>query len=490
MVWSGVYGPPVRLPLLGILVLLIAGLLVPPAADAAAYAQIEGSGATASELLVEQWIADAAGDGLKVVYNGVGAARGRSDFAHTSTDFGISELPFQGGDDASDRPYAYVPLLATGLAFPYHLERDGRLVEGLRFSAGTLARIFAGDVTSWSDPAIAADNNGRRLPGTPIRTVVRADGSATTHVLTGYLAEQASDIWAACGSDATQYFPQACGGKAVSGSDQVVNTVRAAAGDGTIGYVESNYAAPADVPVAAVQNAAGRYVHPDWWAVSLAVRGDTTDRRSYPLSYVTSAIVPTAADDPRMTTAKRQALVDFLSYAVCAGQLKAAPFGYAPLPLERVRQAFDGIEAAAAGDPGVDLSGHDPGHCDNPTFDETDLDRDVLGEVAAMPAACQRSGAGPCGTSGPPADERRPAITGRARVGAWVQADPGRWVGADGFRYRWLADGRPIAGARRPAYRIAARLLGSRLTVRVTATSEEFPSRTVSSAGRRVRASG
>lgn len=462
--------------------------LLPSTATAAPYAQIEGTGDVGSELIVQQWVADVDAQGMKVYYTAGGSTKGRSDLARGATDFAISALPDTGGADSSERPYATVPLVGTGLAFPYRLERHGERVSGLRFSGSTLTRIFAGDITRWNDPAIVADNNGRRLPSTPIRTVVRSDGSPTTQALTDYFVAEHPGEWSGCGgTEATAYFPLACGGERKAGSDQMVHTMQSFGSDGTIGYVENSYAAIAGVTVAEVRNDAGWYVAPTWWGVALALRGDTEDPRSYPLSYVTSAIVPTAADDPRMTSGKRQTLVDFLSHSVCAGQYKAAPYGYAPLPLNRVQDAFAGIESAAAGDPEVDLAGRGPSTCDNPTFDRRHLDRDELGTATPMPAPCAATGAGPCGTTGPARAHRAPAIIGRVRAGSTVKADEGRWSGADSLRYRWLAGGRPVAGAHGPRLHLTGRLVGRWLKVQVTGRSADFHPTTATSSARRVQ---
>ncbi len=54
-------------------------------------------------------------------------------------------------------------------------------------------------------------------------------------------------------------------------------------------------------------------------------------------------LIPTGANDTRMTTNKRQTLVDFLSYSLCEGQGKAGAYGYSPLPLNLVQAGFDQV---------------------------------------------------------------------------------------------------------------------------------------------------
>ncbi|CAN5449671.1 hypothetical protein BH11ACT8_BH11ACT8_30170 [soil metagenome] len=194
-----------------------------------------------------------------------------------------------------------------------------------------------------------------------------------------------------------------------------MNRVAGFGGNGAIAYVENSYPASRDYPVVKVANAAGYFVAPTRYDVAIALRGaevapdgtpdltgvwDSSDKRAYPLSSWSDAIMPTGADDPRMTTGKRQALVDLATYSLCAGQTKAGPYGNAPLPLGLVERGFEALADVAAVDPDVELTDHDVSHCANPTFDRTDLDRDLLGEIAPQPQACDQVGHGPCGVAG------------------------------------------------------------------------------------------
>jgi hypothetical protein len=66
------------------------------------------------------------------------------------------------------------------------------------------------------------------------------------------------------------------------------------------------------------------------------------------------------------------------------------------LPLNLVQAGFDQLAKLKTADPGVDIQKLDLTACANPTFDRTDLTRNVLGEIASQPAACDKTGAGPC----------------------------------------------------------------------------------------------
>ncbi|GAA5154136.1 hypothetical protein GCM10023340_37130 [Nocardioides marinquilinus] len=394
----------------------------------AAYATIEGTGSTWSELIVKQWIADVDAIGIKVVYTGGGSSKGRKDFAQNTTDFAISEIPYQGRDEAGQadtsngRDFSYLPIVAGGTAFTYQLKVGDDLVRNLRLSGETIAKIFTGQITNWNDAQITADNNGRSFPDKTIVPVVRSDGSGTTAQLTSWLDAAYPSIWRPYFGRAglTSYYPRKGDTMiAQAGSDQVMNTVSGFAGDGTIGYVEYSYPIDKDYPVVKVLNRAGYYVEPTQYNTAVALtkarinrdRSDPTryltqildgvynnpDPRAYPISSYSYMIIPTAADDRRMTTAKRQSLADFLYYSLCSGQTKAGPYGYSPLTLNLVEAGFEQVAQLKKADPAVDLTDRDVRSCNNPTFDGKDPSRNRLAEIAAMPPACDRQGEGPCG---------------------------------------------------------------------------------------------
>lgn len=394
----------------------------------AAYAQIEGSGSTWSEVIVQQWISDVDALGMKVTYNGGGSSQGRKNFAQNVTDFGISEIPYPGvdefgnADNSNGREFAYLPIVAGGTAFTYQLKIGNELVRNLRLSGETLTKIFTGQITDWSDPAITADNNGRAFPKLAITPVVRSDGSGTTAQLTTWMDAEYPSIWRPYfgKSGYTSYYPRKGRMLAQSGSDQVMNTISGFAGNGTIGYVEYAYPLNKDYPVVKVLNDGGYYVEPTQYNVAVALTQarinedrsspmyltqildgvyNAQDPRAYPLSSYSYMIIPTGASDQRMTTAKRQTLGDFMYYSLCEGQAKAGPYGYSPLPLNLVQAGFTQLARLKAADPAVDIENRDATRCNNPTFVAGDLKQNKLAQIAPQPAACDKQGEGPCGTA-------------------------------------------------------------------------------------------
>jgi phosphate transport system substrate-binding protein len=413
-------------------------------AFATAYTQIEGSGSTWSEVILQQWISDVDALGMKVTYSGGGSSQGRKNFAQSVTDFGISEIPFQGTDEfgnadtSNGRKYAYLPIVAGGTAFTYQLRVAGKMVRNLRLSGDTLAKIFTNQISNWNDPAIAKDNNGRVLPSLPITPVVRADGSGTTAQLTTWLDKVYPTIWRPFfgHTGLTSYFPRKGRAIAAAGSDQVMNTIAGAAGNGTIGYIEYSYPLNKRFPVVKLLNNSGFFVEPTQYNVAVAltkakINEDTSsqdylteilddvytsaDPRAYPLSSYSYMLLPTGADDRRMTTSKRQTLVDFMFYSLCEGQSKAGAYGYSPLPLNLVTAGFAQLGKLKTADPAVDITNRDATKCNNPTFVKGDLRRNHLAEIAPQPAACDKVGQDPCGTV---TGTVKPATTGSAGASA------------------------------------------------------------------------
>jgi phosphate ABC transporter phosphate-binding protein len=424
---------------------LLAALAAGPAGASTEYAEIEGSGSTWAYGIIAPWIAQVqAAYGMRITFNQSGSSQGRKDFANGVTDFGDSDIPYQGVDpttgqtDASTRKYAYLPVVAGGTAFTYHLTVAGHLVTNLRLSGETVAKIFTNKITNWSDPQITKENGGHALPSETIKPVVRSDGSGATAQFTLWMDKQYASIWRPFNggkSGLTSIFPRQGNQIAVAQDAGVMNTIKGSGGEGEIGYTEYSYPLQAHFPVVYVENRAGYFVQPTQYNVAVALTqarivgcsnsGNCNpsgipansyltqnldavytykDARTYPLSSYSYMIVPASKTDQRMTVPKRQTLADFLSYSLCTGQRLAGPYGYSPLPLNLVKAAFGQLEklgpqadgGAVAGvqvkNPSANLAS-----CNNPTFVKGNLSANHLAQVAPMPLACQKATSQPCG---------------------------------------------------------------------------------------------
>ncbi|MHA7133564.1 phosphate ABC transporter substrate-binding protein PstS [Oerskovia turbata] len=203
---------------------------------------LAGAGASSQEKAVAGWIAGF-GDmapGVTVSYDAVGSGGGREQFLSGATQFAGSDAALKEDElaTATDRCFGgeaiEVPLYISPIAVIYNL--PGLDTEHLQLSAETLAKIFNREITTWNDPAIAAENEGVELPATAIIPVNRSDESGTTENFTEYLADASNGAWP---HEASGDWPLS-GGQSGQGTQGVVDTVTGA--EGAIGYADASRA--------------------------------------------------------------------------------------------------------------------------------------------------------------------------------------------------------------------------------------------------------
>jgi phosphate transport system substrate-binding protein len=315
-----------------------------PPAEAAiscAAGSIRAQGSSAQTNAVNTWIRNyqVSCPDATVEYDSVGSGTGLKDFIAGTGDFAGSDSPLatadQPGADARCRTGAaiHLPMVVGPIALAYNVAGVGEL----RLRPATIAKIFAGTVTAWNDPAIKADNPDAVLPSTAIRPVHRADNSGTTDNFTKFLAATAAGDWQ-YGSGSKWAAP---GGGAEKGSNGVSAAV--AQTDGAIGYVEWSYAEFHNLATARVGNGAREFVALTDQAAARTVAGarttgtgadlqltidyNTAAAGAYPIVLVTYEVV--------CARGSAKLVKSFLTYtSSAAGQAAAARLGYAPLPEE------------------------------------------------------------------------------------------------------------------------------------------------------------
>ncbi len=201
-----------------------------------------GGGSSAQEVAVQAWTAglQETNPDLTIDYDPAGSGTGRESFQAGAVGFAGSDRafktdeiaagPFDGCVDGSD--LVEIPTYISPIAVVFNL--DG--VDSLNLDPATLAGIFAGTITTWNDPAIAALNEGVELPATSITPVHRSDDSGTTENFTDYLFATAPDVWT---SEPDGVWPLS-GGEAAQGTSGVISAVEG--GQGTIGYADASRA--------------------------------------------------------------------------------------------------------------------------------------------------------------------------------------------------------------------------------------------------------
>jgi phosphate transport system substrate-binding protein len=379
-----------------------------PAQAADSYVTISGAGSTWSAVAINAWAVDMNAFGLTVNYAPTGSTDGRFQYRVGTVDFGVSEIPYEDAvppEQLPSRSFAYMPIVAGGTAFMYHLTVGGRQITDLRLSGETLTKIFTGQITNWGDPQITRDY-GRALPSEPIVPVVRSDGSGTTAQFSLYMSKKFPSIWGPfctkyaglnpCGE--LSFFPNAPNFKRQNGSNGVSGYVSAAYGEGSITYVEYAYPKALHYPVVKVLNQAGYYTLPTAPNVAVAltkavINPNLTqnldgvyanpDPRTYPLSSYSYMIVPTSTATP-FSTNKGRSLTTFMNYFLCAGQQKADVLGYSPLPVNLVNAGFAVVRKVPGFVAPPSLSS-----CNNPALS-------IL-QSAPQPSACDKVGTpNPC----------------------------------------------------------------------------------------------
>ncbi len=319
-----------------------------------------GAGASSQQAAMEAWQAGFEGEYPEVQfsYDPVGSGGGREQFISGATDFAGSDAPLDeeelttaqercGGGEVFELPNYISPI-----AVIFNLEG----VDTLNLSPGTIARIFAGQITTWNDPAIAAENPDAQLPDTAITPVHRGDDSGTTDNFTDYLFQTAGDVWTA-EPDGVWPLP---GGEAANGTSGVVevvtNTVGAVtyadasrAGDlgvVSVGVGEEFVAPSAEAAAAVVENSPpvegrGEY------DFAIEVNRQTEGSGEYPIVLVSYHIGCVQYDDQAAADNVRA----FMEYVVSEdGQQAAAEnAGNAPISETLREQAQPAVEAITAG---------------------------------------------------------------------------------------------------------------------------------------------
>lgn len=202
--------------------------------------ELNGAGASSQESAQAAWRTGFQTTNADVTINydpsGSGAGResfqqGAVAFAGSDAAFTTDELTGEFAGCAADSGIVEVPAYISPIALAFNVKG----VDELNLDAETTAKIFAGEITQWNDPAIAALNKDADLPDQKIVAVHRSDKSGTTGNFTDYLAANEADIWT---PGSVEEWPTEFGGEAAQGTSGVVEAIKN--GVGTIGYADSS----------------------------------------------------------------------------------------------------------------------------------------------------------------------------------------------------------------------------------------------------------
>jgi phosphate transport system substrate-binding protein len=393
-------------------------------------APIRGRGSSYVGPAMDQWKADAQIQGLKVSYTVTGSPDGLTAFKASTVDFAGTEAEFSSllagtGEQDVPRGFQYIPDVAGAVAVMYNVDdRAGNKVTTLRLSRRTIARIFMGKISKWSDPAISADNGGIKLPDQNIEVVYRSGQSGTTALFYDFVQNMDPGTfrqWVADNRFPTNvrlialdsspgFAPHTRG---ATTSDVMASTV--ASTKWTISYDEFSYALIHGANVAYVDNQSGNWVRPFAGNISAALEsarlrpdlsqelsGVYTSRHpaAYPISAYSYIVTQCARAGDRPTckgnygnAGVSETLRQWLRYIACDGQVEMANIGYSPLPPNLSQEIANSI-ARMYGDRAPERL--TPANCANPRFHGRGL------QLSPPAPPVGNAGSGPTGdTTGP-----------------------------------------------------------------------------------------
>jgi phosphate transport system substrate-binding protein len=314
--------------------------------------RLEGAGATFPALLYKKWIAVYSAQNPDVVidYKDVGSGEGVRRFLDRGVDFGASDGALTEEQMATVAGGArLVPVTAGMVVLAYNIRGLGG---ELKLSRDVYPDIFLGRISKWNDPRIHALNPTLNLPNRSIVVAARQDGSGTTFAMSNHLSTINEDWRRGPGTGYIVDWGQAMRAR---GNEGVAARIKH--GDGAIGYVEYAFALRLGLPMARLQNKAGRYVAPSdrtgEAALASNVRqmpdnlllflADPDGEESYPIVSFSWLLLYQHARDQHKSAALKQ----FIRWGLSDGQSLSAKLGYVPLPPDVAalsRAALDRID--------------------------------------------------------------------------------------------------------------------------------------------------
>jgi phosphate transport system substrate-binding protein len=313
----------------------VAGLAAVALATTTLAANISGAGATFPFPIYAKWAsAYKAVSGNNLNYQSIGSGGGIKQIESKTVTFGASDMPL---------PVAELNKFGL-LQFPSVIGGDVPIVNlrgvapgALVLDGPTLADIFLGKISNWSDPAIKKLNPGLTLPNQAIVTVHRSDGSGTTFIFVNYLSKVSKEWADRVGFATAVDWPHGIGAK---GNEGVAGNVAQASG--SIGYVEYAYVTQNKLNYVRMVNKDGKTVSPSAAAFGAAAATATWDpangfgtvltdqpgASTWPIAGATFILVYKQPPDQAAT---KEAL-KFFQWAYKNGDQMAADLDYVPFP--------------------------------------------------------------------------------------------------------------------------------------------------------------
>ncbi len=302
-----------------------------------------GAGATFPYPLYSKWFdVYYKKTGIKVNYQAIGSGGGIRQLIARTVDFGATDAPMSDKELArAPGKILHIPTALGAVAIGFNIPG----IKDLKLTPQVLVDIYLGKIRYWDYEAIQKVNPGVKLPHLPIMVAYRSDGSGTTYVFTDYLCKVSEEWCKRVGRGKAVKWPVGMGGKGNAGVAGLIRQI-----PGCIGYIEISYAEQNHIPVAALQNKAGKFVKPTLKAISAAATIDIPDDTrcsitnteapdGYPIAAFTWLIVYQEQAYKGRPYEKAKALADLLWWCIHDAQEMNEPLLYGRLPEKVVHKA-------------------------------------------------------------------------------------------------------------------------------------------------------
>jgi phosphate transport system substrate-binding protein len=320
------------------LLLTLCGLLTTSFGWAGESTRLRGSGASFPFPLYSAWFREynRVNPNVVIDYQARGSGAGVRDFINRTVDFAASDAAMTDEEMKQvDVGVQLLPMTAGAIVLSYNL-RDGP--KDLKLSREAYSKIFLGQVTKWNNPLLAKANPDAKMPDLDITVVRRADSSGTTFVFTQHLSA-ISEVWKTeFGTGTTVNWPSSDRFIASPQNAGVAATIKQT--PGAIGYIEYTYAVGAKMPMAWLENKAGKFVEPTIESGEAALAGvklppdlrawlpDPPSPEAYPIVTYTWMLFYKKYDSPKTAEAIR----NLVKWCLTDGQKMSPKLGYIPLP--------------------------------------------------------------------------------------------------------------------------------------------------------------
>ena len=310
---------------------MIAFTLAPNLVNAQA---IKGAGASFPEILYQRYQTEYQQEtGINFKYSAIGSGGGIRFFINKVVDMGSSTLiPTPVEKSQMEDGLLTIPTAGGAIAIVYNLQN---VTTDIKLSRKQLAKIFTGEIGNWSQIS-------PRLPNKKIQVVTRSDNSGTTFLLTRYLNRiNEGKIAASRQPDwGFELYAQRAQDSGVAGEVKRV--------DGAIGYVQASFAIANSLPMARLENLAGKYVRPNVEETQKAlaniefnedftIANANEPEEGYPLVGLTWLLIY----QKYPTEEAMRSTQDFITWVLTSGQEFNEELEYTKIPEEVAQKAIN-----------------------------------------------------------------------------------------------------------------------------------------------------